>query len=86
MRFRALSVDWIDERCWLRNVESVDSESDIRSREAVSLPILKCEVHCAMSCVGVSVGGGGFVWGVGMGAYSCGVFVEKHFECGVCVA
>lgn len=51
MRFRALRLDWIDERCCVRKVESVESESDIRSREAVSLPILKCEVHCAMSCV-----------------------------------
>jgi hypothetical protein len=33
------------ERCWVRNWERVDSESEMRRREAVSFWILKWEVH-----------------------------------------
>jgi hypothetical protein len=55
----ALSVWWVREswdsedrsvwRCWVRKEESVLRESEMRRREAVSLPILKCEVHWEMS-------------------------------------
>jgi len=37
------------ERCWERKVESVERESEIREREAVSFDILKWEVHWAIS-------------------------------------
>ena len=49
-------VRWMDckedlrlERCWERKVESVERESEIREREAVSFDILKWEVHWAIS-------------------------------------
>jgi hypothetical protein len=44
--------DWRVCRCCVRKEESVLSESEMRRREAVSLPILKCEVHWEMSCMG----------------------------------
>lgn len=39
----------MDCRCCARKVLSVESESLIRKREAVSFPILKCDVHWAIS-------------------------------------
>lgn len=49
VRVREVSCDRIEERCCVRKVESVERESLTRRREAVSLEILKCEVHCAIS-------------------------------------
>lgn len=43
------SEDCRDCRCCVRNCERVESESEMRRREAVSLAILKCDVHCEMS-------------------------------------
>lgn len=43
--------DCKDCRCCVRNCESVDKESLIRRSEAVSLAILKCDVHCEISWV-----------------------------------
>jgi hypothetical protein len=50
-----LSEDLRDWRCCERNCERVERESLMRRREAVSLAILKCEVHCEMSWGVVSV-------------------------------
>jgi hypothetical protein len=49
VRFSCVSVDCRDCRCCERNWERVERESFMRTSEAVSLAILKCEVHCAMS-------------------------------------
>lgn len=89
--------DWREERCWERKVLRVERESEMRRREAVSLPILKCEVHWEMSWVGgVSCERIGVVlWVLGgmrlcLGrwgeTYSGGIFVEEHFDDLPCVA
>ena len=52
VRDRALSCWERECRCCVRKVERVESESEMRVREAVSLEILKCEVHWDMSCGG----------------------------------
>ena len=49
MRERWERVDCREERFWVRKVESVESESEMRERAAVSFPILKCEVHWAIN-------------------------------------
>jgi hypothetical protein len=51
-------VSWVErvDRCWDRKVCRVLRESEIRVREAVSLEILKWDVHWDMSCWGL-VGG-----------------------------
>jgi hypothetical protein len=67
--------DWRVWRCWVRKEESVESESEMRRREAVSLPILKCEVHCEMSWRVFS----GYIVVSCNGTYGSGIFVEKHF-------
>ena len=43
--------DCKDCRCCVRNCESVERLSEMRRREAVSLAILKWDVHCEMSWV-----------------------------------
>lgn len=83
MRDKAES--WADmlERCWERKVERVLRESEMRRREAVSLEILKCVVHCAMSW---TEGLAGCCARLVEGAYCGGLFVEKHFVWTFCVA
>lgn len=51
VRERAESCVLREERCCERKVERVESESEIRAREAVSFEILKWEVHWEMSWV-----------------------------------
>ena len=74
VRFSALREDWMERRCWVRNSLRVLRDSFMRWREVLSLAILKCDVHCAMSWVSL----GRFVCVFGEGAYGSGVFVEKH--------
>ena len=49
VRERWERVDCREERFWVRKVESVESESEMRERAAVSFAILKCEVHWAIN-------------------------------------
>jgi hypothetical protein len=48
---RERAESWVErvDRCWLRKVCRVLRESEMRVREAVSLLILKCDVHWDMS-------------------------------------
>ena len=55
VRESCASEDLRDCRCCERNCDRVESESLMRRSEAVSLAILKCEVHCEMSWAVVSV-------------------------------
>lgn len=64
----------MERRCWVRNSLSVLRDSFMRWSEVLSLAILKCDVHCAMSWIVL----GRFVGVFGEGAYGSGVFVEKH--------
>lgn len=86
---RERAVSWVErvERWWVRKVESVVRESEMRRSEAVSLEILKWDVHWAISwgewavscgCSrgrGLAVVLGWFGW---RGTYGRGVFVEEH--------
>jgi hypothetical protein len=65
----------MERRCWVRNSLSVLRDSLMRWSEVLSLAILKCDVHCAISWV---VLGRFCVYLCGEGAYGSGVFVEEH--------
>lgn len=83
MRVRVESCWERECRCWCRKVERVERESEIRVREAVSLVILKWDVHWEISWEGLLVLclEGWWVRVVcGMrGTYGGGIFVEEHF-------
>jgi hypothetical protein len=66
-----------DERCWVRKVESVLRESEMRRRALWSGWDLKLAVHWAMSC-GASVYHRLAI--CVLRTYSRGIFVEKHFD------